>query len=200
MKYLTPHETTRIYLSLKLHFSRDKYDSKKYNFVTNLSQASFDKRKDKYHFAKVAKRFQTKERIVEYFISNFVDDPGKWIGNFDEECHRRRIGRIEGLSHRFRSNLATIAPAHKEGSTKSKLFRSLKDTDDGFPQIFELYQQGKVDVETLCILDYQTRFIDGITIPVELWSDKRMVIKKYTTLIGFNTKEFADITKSFISK
>ena len=47
-------EAYKHYLALKLHFSSD-YDYFKYNGKTNATQQSFEKRKDRFRFSKLAR-------------------------------------------------------------------------------------------------------------------------------------------------
>lgn len=75
---MTGFEVYQMYLSLKLHFSKDSYDYFKFQGKTKASQQSFDKRKDSYFFKKLAVRFE-RDKIQEYFLSNFVSDNRGYI-------------------------------------------------------------------------------------------------------------------------
>ena len=64
-----PFASYAMYNALKLHFETDGYDAIKYNFKTSVKPTSFFKRKDKYFFAKLAKKHD--RDLKDYYISNF---------------------------------------------------------------------------------------------------------------------------------
>ena len=57
-------------LALKLHFSSD-YDYFKYNGKTNATQQSFEKRKDRFRFSKLARKLED-PLLIEFFVSNII--------------------------------------------------------------------------------------------------------------------------------
>ena len=61
----------RCYLSLKNHFTKDKYDYHKYRGKVRATNAAFYKRKDRFWFEKFARQKNDKE-VVDFFVSNFV--------------------------------------------------------------------------------------------------------------------------------
>ena len=65
---MDPFESYKLYNALKLHFESG-YDAVKYNFKSNVSQKTFFKRRDKYFFAKLAKKYNG--NLKDYYISNF---------------------------------------------------------------------------------------------------------------------------------
>ena len=54
---MEPFDAYKYYMAIKLHFESDSYDAPKYNFKTSISPQSFWKRRDKYHFAKLSRKF-----------------------------------------------------------------------------------------------------------------------------------------------
>ena len=53
---IDPFDSYKMYNALKLHFETDGYDAIKYNYKSNASPKAFMRRKDKYFFAKLAKK------------------------------------------------------------------------------------------------------------------------------------------------
>ena len=88
-----PFDVYRCYLSMKNHFTKDKYDYHKYCGKSRATVQSFYKRKDRFWFEKLARNKSDKE-VEEFFIANFITcvDPGKlWIGEMikeGEEIHK----------------------------------------------------------------------------------------------------------------
>ena len=61
------YEVYKIYLSLKLHFSKDNYNFFTFNGKSRASLKSFENRKDKYFFKKLGLKFQRQE-LIEFFV------------------------------------------------------------------------------------------------------------------------------------
>jgi hypothetical protein len=59
---MDPFESYKLYNALKLHFESG-YDAVKYNFKSNVTPKSFFNRKDKYFFAKLAKKHNKELKI-----------------------------------------------------------------------------------------------------------------------------------------
>ena len=65
-------DACQLYMALKLHFTT-KYDYFKYNGKTKLTVPQFNKRKDKYQFVRLARKY-SHEELVEYFCANLTID------------------------------------------------------------------------------------------------------------------------------
>ncbi len=66
---MMPYDAYRCYLSLKNHFTKEKYDYHKYRGKSRASLQSFYKRKDRFWFEKLARNKSDKE-VEEFFVSN----------------------------------------------------------------------------------------------------------------------------------
>ena len=90
---MTPFETYKLFLAIKAHFTNPKYDFFKYNGKVSASLDSFNRRRDKFHFAKLAKHKDPVGYLVsQYITGNFTG----WVGDlFTEEAGRvyTEIGR-----------------------------------------------------------------------------------------------------------
>ena len=104
---MMPYDAYRCYLSLKNHFTKEKYDYHKYRGKSRASLQSFYKRKDRFWFEKLARNKSDKE-VEEFFVSNFVvcTDPSKlWIGEMVKEGEDRYLN----WRKRQRRNLLHLA-------------------------------------------------------------------------------------------
>ena len=72
---MQPWEAYTLFSALKLHFESDGYDAIKYNFKTSARPNSFNKRKDRFFFAKLAKKYPTDAALKDFLIANFVYGP-----------------------------------------------------------------------------------------------------------------------------
>ena len=76
--FMTPFEAYKLYLALRMHFTQPKFDYFKYNGKVNADINSFNTRRDKFQFAKLAKHRDPQSLIV----SNYLTATPKWVGDF----------------------------------------------------------------------------------------------------------------------
>ena len=69
----------KLYLAVKNHFTTS-YDFFKYNGKVNAKENSFLKRRDKFFFAKLQRKYNN-DQLRDLFVSNFADGEDFWIGN-----------------------------------------------------------------------------------------------------------------------
>lgn len=186
----------RIYQALKLHFEKDSYDAIKYRFKTSANPRSFWKRKDKYQFNKVAKRFQKEDDIVNYYVAHFLNG-SKWVGEMvtDEDTYTQWLKRRESLSYLFEQDLYKI-----EDHTFDELLISV---DGQYPPIIREYLEGSISIETVVVINRITGFLrkanKDITDTI-LWPDLYLKISKYDPFVVVDkTKMTKIILKIFNS-
>ena len=75
---MTGFEVYKMYLALKQHFTKEKYDYHKYRGKVRASEDAFEQRHDRYFFKKLATKYSDPE-ILDYFVANFVSDPKGYI-------------------------------------------------------------------------------------------------------------------------
>ena len=71
---MTPVDIYLMYCAMKAHFGKGKYDFVQYEGKTKVSRDSFYKRKDRYFFARLAKKYDDPKVIQNWLLSNFVLD------------------------------------------------------------------------------------------------------------------------------
>lgn len=180
---LKPLEAYQIYSAIKLHFDSDSYDALKYNYKTNANQNSFLKRKDKYFFAKLAKKYPEKQTFVDFLVANFSSGDGGWAGDLvdrnAEECYEKWLKKRDSFSYYFTEQvdiLATYSEAHQIGF--DGLFRS--KTRGDYPPIVCTFTQGDISLETLTVFDEMLDFTKDIGITETVWwPDVQRKIHKY---------------------
>ena len=94
---MSPFDCYQTYLSLKNHFTKERYDFFQYGGRTRASMSAFNKRKDKYWFEKMSRQ-RADDEIRDYFIANFIasDTPEKiWIGGLIKEGESQYQGAKE---------------------------------------------------------------------------------------------------------
>jgi len=176
-------------MAMKLHFDSESYDAKKYNFKTSISPQAFWKRKDKYHFAKIAKKFNTPDNMIEFYISQFTNN-NKWVGDMLEgdEHFTEWKRKIESLSYVFTNDINNLAD-------------KVEKFDDLFainthPLVVKEYLSGNICLETVVILNKLVGFLknaDKSITETIVWPDVSKLIKKYSTFLNCDVKKMQKI-------
>ena len=81
---LTAYETFGLYLALKNHFSKESYNYFKYQGKTNVSRESFMNRKDRFHFQKLSRMYDSDE-MPDFMVANFLHNEKIWVGDLLQE-------------------------------------------------------------------------------------------------------------------
>ena len=187
----------RCYLSLKNHFTKDKYDYHKYRGKVRATNEAFYKRKDRFWFEKFARQKDDKE-IEEFFVSNFIysTDPGTvWIGEMIKEGEGRYTEwkkKVQSLTYIFKEEASTIF--------EDKKVDDMFDCSKGHPPILKSYLGGDISLESMVIYDiilgYGKDFDKKLKDPVcETVSRK---IKKYSPFLNIDVSRYKKILKEVI--
>ena len=193
-----PFDCYRCYLSMKNHFTKDKYDFHKYRGKSRATVQSFYKRKDRFWFEKLA-RNKSDEEVVDFFVSNFITctDPGKlWIGEMIKDGEGRYTEwkkRNQSLSYVFKEETESI---FSDGN-----FDSMFAMDGTrHPQILKEYLRKNISIETLVILDrileFRENFDSHLKDPV--WETVSMRMKKYSPFLNIDVQRYKKILKQVV--
>ena len=194
---MMPFDAYKQYLSLKNHFTKEKYDYHKYCGKSRATVQSFYKRKDRFWFEKLA-RNKSDQEVVEFFVSNFITctDPSKlWIGEMIREGEGRYTDwkkRTQSLSYLFKEEIERLFAGNFDD-----LFAK-----DGtrHPEILKTYLRGEISIETMVILDkilgYRQDFDKHLSDPV--WETVSMRIKKYSSFLHIDVFRYKKILKEIV--
>lgn len=182
----TPFELFQNYLSLKLHFTRENYNYFTYGGKTNAKLESFAKRKDKYYFEKLSR----KDDAEKILLSNVLDDPNKWIGEFFDSKATVEFEKVEqSLTYRFTQDLSLLLENFNDNFTVKGGQR---------PHLLKLYDQGLVCTHTMTILnmivDYIPYWDKKITDTI-VYPKTRLKIVKLQPFLSIDVKKFKKIAK-----
>ena len=192
-----PFDAYRQYLSLKNHFTKEKYDYHKYCGKSRATVQSFYKRKDRFWFEKLA-RNKSDQEVIEFFVSNFITctDPSKlWIGEMIREGEGRYTDwkkRTQSLSYVFKQEVENILAGND--------FDSIFSSKSGHPIILKKYLGGDISIETLVILDrvlgFRKEYDDNLQDPV--WETVSMRMKKYSPFLNIDVQRYKKILKGVV--
>ena len=183
---ITAYETFQLYNALKLHFTGN-YDYFKYSGKSNVSIDSFEKRKDKYHFYKLSRKYTNKEEMKNFLVANFVDNEQLWVGDLlnegAQQNYLRRQKSLQSISYVFENDIKDIFEGVED---KNALMRC---REGYYPPLLLKYLRREIQIETLCVLEKILNFInvwdDCITETIR-WPGIKRKIVKYQPFITFD--------------
>jgi len=175
------------YMAMKKHFTTS-YDFIKYGGKMRLSVDSFENRKDKFFFYKLAKRKDSKN----FVLANLVKNPDLWIGNLiDSEdantCYTEWAKRQQSLSYIFTNDLEELDVD----------FNSNFLVEDGqYPNVIKLYNSKKISIETLIIFDDLTGCFKYWTTAINdtiVYPSINNTVKKYKPFLDYDKVKMRNI-------
>jgi hypothetical protein len=189
------YEAYKEYLALKQHFTKPTYDYIKYNGKVRSNQDSFNKRKDKVFFDKLAKH----ENVHNFLIANLVKDPKVWVKELAysenaEQIYLEWKKRQQSLSYHFKTELGKLDEEFNSNFKPTK--------NESHPFLFRLYLAEVISLETLCILLKVTKskkYWDDIMEYDPIYETIKLTIEKYTPLIKFDEDKYKKIVLEFFT-
>jgi len=190
---MEPYDVYKYYMAMKLHFESDSYEAPKYNYKTSAKPQAFFKRRDKYHFAKLGRKFDEPEELINFFTAQFTTSDKSWVGDMlqDEEKYVEWQRRQQSLSYNFEQDINKLA---EEADAFDDL---LKIQEGNYPLVIEKFLQDEISLETVVILDQLTGFMrraDRAITETIVWPDLSKRIRKYGLLLRFDKNRMRQIT------
>ena len=191
---IEPYDVYKYYMAMKLHFESDTYDALKYNYKTSAKPQAFFKRRDKYHFAKLGRKYESVNELVNFFIAQFThSSDNKWIGNMlnDEDAYNQWQKRIQSLSYTFETDINSLA---EEVDSFDDLFEITDESP--YPVVVNAYMQETISLETVVILESLTGFLsvaDKKVTDTIMWPEISKRIRKYQPFLNFNDLKIKNI-------
>lgn len=179
--YHTGFEVYKAYLALKSHFNQSDYDYIKYNGNVSASIDSFKRRKDRWHFEKISKKYGS--RSFEFLLSNLIEDKKFWAGRAMDKKYDQIfnswMGYIEADLYHFEADMNTINEyCEAEGCGFNDIFLVVPGKH---PIIFKLYKKSHIHFYTICYLAKMTGFhieLDKVNSFDPVWKEESNKIHK----------------------
>lgn len=173
-----------MYCAMKAHFSRKDYDFFKYGGKTKVSRDSFWKRKDRFFFVKLSKKYKTEIEIRNYLVSNFIKDKSGYIANFSEENYKSWLLRRSGFFEQF---VIEMKPFIKE-------FEPLFEVEgNSHPKLLKEFLGSRVSLETMLVLDELVSFSKKWDKQLKddiVWIDLKKLIENYKGFLTINKNRY----------
>ena len=177
------YQTYQIYQSLKLHFTSD-YDAVKYNYRTAVKRDTFERRRDRYFFEKLSRRF-TKEKLIHYFTSNLIQNPSVWIGDMSDKIYSDYVARYDKLTYMLSQDMKFM-------SEKWYSFNQLCITSDNNTTnpLLESLRTDEIQIESVVLVDIMVNFLgrlkSDLSDPLGINKDLIDLLLKYKSIMTQN--------------
>jgi len=193
------YECYSLHNSLKLHFNSEKFDFFKYQGKSRTTVNAFEKRRDKYLFHKLAKKYSDDE-MLDFLVSNLTRKHSGWIGDLLDDSSdvifKEHLKVKQSLGYIFQNECENLF----EGSENPN---DLLSTDGQYPKLLSKTMQGEIHVETLIILNdllgffsvWNKKITDNIR-----WPDFYLTCLKYRPFLVYNRDYFRNILKKTLNK
>ena len=190
----SPYKLYCKYVSVKLHLYTENYDILKYNRKTNISEETFNKRKDKFIFYKLANLIDYRDSL-QFFVSQLMYrdgiTPASIVDNFSmaEKVFERWRKNISFLYENYNDDIAYIA-RNVDYDWKNCFITDEYD----YPVLFKMVMGQKIHMETYSLLYDLFSFDFPLLKEDMIYQGMNLKFRKYRSLLNVDSKELAKIT------
>lgn len=190
---MSAFECYKEYLALKNHFTKPSYDYFKYNGKSNAKVDSFNTRKDRLWFQKLAKH----PDVHNFLVANFVKNEKAWIKELAysedaEKTYKDWLKRNQSLSYEFKKELNHLSSNFNDNF--------LIDKVSPHPLLLRRYLGDYVSLETVCILldlSKAKSYWDKKMEYDPVYQDVKQKIEKYTPFLKYDKDKIKKIALDF---
>ena len=184
-------ETYLMYCALKAHF-KGTYDYHRFSGQTKVSRESFWKRKDRFFFTKLAIKYKDDREVLDYFVSNFIQDRKGYIGNFNEKNYEDWMQRKKMFYDIFSQELQPFVKKF------NPLFECNNKTGSfcygEHPLLLKEYLGKRISLETMIILDelveYSKNWDKELTWDDFVWPDVKKLMNNYKGFLTIDPNKY----------
>lgn len=175
------------YNAFKLHFKSDTYDYFTFNGKTNLKIASYEKRRDRYQFEKIASRI-SKEKFLSKMLVEQKNNSKFWIGDILTKENESRYLTWRGFIEAFEtynlkkeiSPMLEISLINEDKNLRDIWLEGLERKQH--PRIFKMLLRKEIQPETFICIDQMYSFVPELNVVLKedpIWNDYYIFLKKY---------------------
>jgi len=181
---MEPIDIYLMYCAMKAHFGNTEYDFITYKGKSRVSRDSFYKRKDRFFFVKLSRKYKKYDEIRDYFISNFIKDRNGYISSFNDENYENWKIRRYSFYGIFSEE---IRPFVKEFNP---LFEVKKSEH---PKLMKEFLGGRLSLETLIVLDELVKFTKKWNQKLKddiIWLDLKKIMNDYKRFLTIDKNKY----------
>lgn len=192
---MSAFECYKEYLALKNHFSKPDYDYFKYNGKIKVNASSFDSRKDKLFFQKLAKH----PDVHNFLVANLSKNEKAWIKELAyseeaEKTYKEWLKRNQALTYMFKSELNRLSSNFNDNFLIGK--------KEQHPLLLRRYLGGDVSLETLCVLldlSNAKRYWNKKMEYDPIYQEVKIKIEKYTPFVKYDKERMKKIVLEYFA-
>ena len=181
---MEPIDVYLMYCAMKAHFGKTDYNFIKYGGKSRVSRNSFFKRKDRYFFVKLSKKYKTENEIRNYFVANFMMEQRGYVANFNDENYEKWQNSQNNFHDIFTNE---IQPMIQDFNSLFEIKKS------EHPKLMKEYLGKRISLETLIILDelveYSEKWNEHLKDDL-LWPDLKKLMNNYKWFLTFDKKQY----------
>lgn len=189
---MTGFEVYKMYLALKQHFTKDNYDYVKYRGKVSASEKSFEERRDRYFFKKLATKYDGTQ-LLDYFVANFISDPKGYIKSFSDSNYERWKVYRESFSYKFKQDVDLLLSDY-ESPYQDKFDKIFEVQEGRHPNLLKHYFAGDIALETLVVFENCLEYIGNFDkiLKDPIWKDVRKRIIKYQPFLTVDCYKYRE--------
>jgi hypothetical protein len=192
---MSAFECYKEYVALKNHFSKPTYDYFKYNGKVKLNIVSFEKRKDKLFFQKLAKH----PDVHSFLVANLSDNDKTWIKELAysetaEKIYKDWLKRQQSLSYVFKQELSNLDIRFNE---------NFICRNNEHPILLKLYLGKEISLDTLCLLlelSGAKKHWDSKMQYDLVWDNLKTKVEKYSPFINCDKEKIKNIVLDYFDE
>ena len=185
--------------ALKLHFTSDSYDYFRYHGKSNITADGFSKRKDKFSFYKLSRKYRL-EDLKNFYVANLLEKDVNWIGDINnlegEETYKKWQKRNQSLTYLFEQDIIGLLTATQSPNDM------LMVENGQYPILLKEVMHSSIAVETLVILNDVMNFFPMWTKNISddiVFPNWKLKIEKYTPFVSYDKQKFKSLLLETIS-
>lgn len=197
MNHFTGYGAYVLFLALRTHFNKTKYDFFEMHGKLRASKETYNKRKDRSFFEKIAREYTIKE-LRDFYVANLLEDKHYITDLIDENAklaYTDYMRRRQSLSYNCSNDMARLFD------------RGIKVPfsvdSDTYPMLVLLFLHRKISIETMVVLNdfipyvnmFDKYFGDDI-----VWSRIALKIRKYKPFLKYDKNKIKSILKEIIDE
>jgi len=189
---VTGYEVYKMYLALKQHFTKQDYDYFKYRGKVRANEKSFEQRRDRYFFKKLATLYSDTE-ILSYFVANFVFDTKGYIQSFSKDIYTTWKINQESFTYKFKEDVNTLLDDYQ--TPYADAFEKLFTVESGHPPIIKHYLAGNISLETLVVFEKCLGFISNFDKKLNdpIWKEVKIKTLKYKPFLNIDCQSYKKV-------
>ena len=198
---ITGFRCYKYYIAIKLHFTKDNYNVFETRGNVKGSEEAFIARNDRYIFERIARKYDTDQKVIKYFVANFSygNDAVVYNENDAEDNLQEWNRRKESLTRVFENDLnEVVLQKEKNNLSRKQIFEFNLDS---YPLLLKMYIGKKVTIETMFLLNKLDGYLNlWHNSSMLLWEEERRRIEKLEGFVKFDAPKLSQIYASFMEE